>query len=384
MANIVHFGKYYKPDNGGIESVTLSLARGASLAGYNVTVVCFANNSSEGLEFLDGVKVLRSFAFRLIASQPVGLRYFMDCIRSAKGADLVHLHMPNMLAAFCALLIAPKVRLLVHWHSDVIDKGFLGKLLFPLQYLLLLRADVVVATSSSYVDSSFFLSHFGAKVKVIPIGIDAKKAPKLLIRLPEKLDIFINENKVILAIGRLVPYKGFEFLILAAKNLVPDARLVIVGDGPLRMSLEALIKDSFLEDRVMLAGRLDDHQLNLLLHRASVYCMTSINKAEAFGVVMLEAMSCGLPVVATNIVGSGVPWVNQHGYSGLNVAIKDSKSLAQACNQILRSESLRSQFSQGAKQRFYNEFTADIAIYRTLNLYNSLLDPEISSYDSAL
>lgn len=374
MANIVHFGKYYYPDQGGIESVTLNLARGALSFGHDVTVVCFAKQALGVRETLQGIKVLRSPTLTLIASQPIGFQYFFDCFKAAKKADLVHVHMPNILAAFCSFLIPPKVRLLVHWHSDVINKGLLGMLFYPLQHLLLCRADAIVVTSQPYLDASIFLAPFRSKTIVIPIGIDCKDAPPKVMRLADKLDAFIGEKKLILAIGRLVPYKGFEFLVAAAKYLIPESCVIIVGEGPMRSSLEGLIEDSLLRGRVMLAGRLEDAQLNLLLNKSSVYCMSSINKAEAFGVVMLEAMSCGVPIVATKIPGSGVPWVNEHGVSGLNVPIKDSKSLAQACNQILCSEILRAKFSKGARRRFNDEFTEDISISRMLNLYANLIE----------
>ena len=374
MPKIVHLGKYFYPDQGGIENVTLNLARGASLAGHNVTVVCFASDAIGGSTIYDGVRVLKSSASSLIASQPVGFRYLVDFYKSAWKADLVHLHMPNMLAAFCAILMPPKVRLLVHWHSDVINKGWLGRLFYPLQYLLLYKADAIVATSPSYVDASILLANFREKITVIPIGIDARRPAQKYICLPDKLSTFIGSKKIILAIGRLVPYKGFEFLILSANYLSPEARVVIVGDGPMRSNLESIINDSYLEDRVILAGRLSDDQINSLLYKSSIYCMSSINKAEAFGVVMLEALSCGVPIVATDISGSGVPWVNKHGLSGLIVPAEDPKAMAQACNQILSSERLRSQLSNGAKQRFSDEFTADLSISRILNLYSELLE----------
>lgn len=382
MKNIIHLAKYYLPDHGGIESVTFSLARGAYAAGYVVTVVCFAKHAPVGKEVLSGIKVIRSPVMSVIASQPIGFRYLINCLKSSWKADLIHLHMPNFLAAFCALLMPSKVRLLIHWHSDVINKGILGWLSYPLQFLLLCRADVIVATSTAYANSSFFLSKFNSKVTVIPIGIDGVSKPSKLIRLPDEIEKFAGNEKIILAVGRLVPYKGFEFLILAAKYLIPGVRIIIVGDGPMRSSLESSINNSFLRYRVMLAGRLDDNQLKLLLNRSSIYCMSSINKAEAFGVVMLEAMSSGVPIVATKIPGSGVPWVNEHGVSGLNVPIEDSKSLAQACNQILSSENLRSKFSNGARRRFNNEFTESISISRMLNLYGNLMGSIKSETDS--
>lgn len=106
---------------------------------------------------------------------------------------------------------------------------------------------------------------------------------------------------------------------------------------------------------------------------ATIYCLPSTYRAEAFGVVLIEAMSYGLPIVASDIPGSGVPWVNQHGVSGLNVAIGDAKALAEACNQILESEDLRSTLSKGARQRFLAEFTEDVSVKRMISVYDNLL-----------
>lgn len=83
-------------------------------------------------------------------------------------------------------------------------------------------------------------------------------------------------------------------------------------------------------------------------------------------------MTYGLPIVASDIPGSGVPWVNQHGLSGLNVPIGDAKALANACNQILRSEELRSRLSKGARQRFLAEFTEDVSVDRMMATYERL------------
>jgi rhamnosyl/mannosyltransferase len=102
--------------------------------------------------------------------------------------------------------------------------------------------------------------------------------------------------------------------------------------------------------------------------------LPSTNRAEAFGVVLLEAMAHGLPIVATEIPGSGVPWVNQHGISGLNVPVKDPIQLAAACHQILSSSSLHQKYAVGARQRFLDIFTEDISIRNILNLYAALLD----------
>ena len=373
MAKIVHFGKYYLPDSGGIESVTVSLARGAVEAGHSVKVVCFAKSRSLPTEVMDDVTVVRSPIAKLVASQPLGWRYFTNCLSAARDVGIVHLHAPNMLGALCALFIKRKTRLLVHWHSDVINKGWLGYLTRPLEKAFLHRADCIVATSQVYADSSLSLRPFKSKIKVVPIGVADPVRGDASSALPSELEKRIDGRRIVLAVGRLVPYKGFDILLQAAPALSTDAVVVIVGTGPLQEELCQASEAAPTKDRVILAGRLSDAELQTLFARATMYCMPSTYRAEAFGVVLLEAMAHGLPIVATEIPGSGVPWVNQHGVSGLNVPVKDPLQLAAACNKILSSCTLHQQYAEGARQRFLNIFTEDISIQKILNTYAALL-----------
>jgi len=373
MANITHFGKYYFPDAGGIESVTISLARGAVAYGHTVSVVCFEKTLTKSDELIDGVRVLRAPIAKMIASQPLGIKYFLRCLKAAKNSDVVHLHVPNMLGALCALFIGKKPRLLVHWHSDVINKGLLGKILHPLESALLRRADCIVATSQVYADASETLRSFKDKIAVVPIGVPGAKHAGTDSDLPTSIDAQIHGKKIILAIGRLVPYKGFKVLIDAAKHFSGDSVAVIVGGGPLQQDLLQAREIAGVQDRVVLAGRLSDAALHTLFERATIYCLPSIYRAEAFGVVLLEAMTYGLPIVATDIPGSGVPWVNQHGSSGLNVPVGDPVALAEACNQILASSELRDRLSEGARRRFAAEFTEEVSVKRMMQTYERIL-----------
>lgn len=372
MANIVHFGKYYFPDTGGVESVTNSLARGSVVSGHRVTVVCFEKIPSNGSELIDGIRIIRTPITMLIASQPLGISYFLRCLKAAKNADLVHLHVPNMLGALCALLISIKPLLLVHWHSDVINKGLLGKILRPLESLLLRRADCIVATSQVYADASEILRPYKDKIAVVPIGVPVVKHVGSDVVLSPSIEKQIRGRKIILAVGRLVPYKGFNVLIDAAKHLLDDSVAVIVGGGPLQEALLQAIDLANVKDRVVLTGRLSDVELNALFERATLYCLPSTYRAEAFGVVLLEAMSYGLPIVATDISGSGVPWVNQHGISGLNVPVDDPVALAQACNQIMSSPELRDRLSEGARKRYFAEFTEEVSVKRMMHVYDQM------------
>lgn len=375
MANIVHFGKYFPPDTGGIERVTASLAKGAVIAGHNVSVVCFGKTPSVEKEFFGGVRITRVPISKLLASQPLAFKYFLKCLSAAKEADIVHLHAPNMLGALCTLFTPTKTQVVVHWHSDIVNKGLLGKLVRPLEYVLLHRANSIVTTSKMYTDASKTLAPFKKKITVVPIGIPDVKHKIKYCKIPATLETKIAGRKIILSVGRLVPYKGFNLLVKAAQQLPNDSVVVIVGDGLLQQELQEFIEDDGFNERILMAGRLSDAELHALFKRATIFCIPSINRAEAFGIVILEAMAYGLPVVAFDIPGSGVPWVNQHGLSGLNMPVVNVDALANGCNQILASEDLRRKLSHGSRQRFLEEFTEETSIRRMMAVYEILLKP---------
>jgi glycosyltransferase involved in cell wall biosynthesis len=377
MKKILHLAKFYYPEKGGIESVCHSLARGAATSKLSVTVICFQKSlRMTQAEVMDDVSVIRTPARFFLASQPLSFSYIFECIKRARNVDLVHVHYPNILAALSTLFMGKKCKLLVHWHSDVINKGALGWVIQPLERMFLKRANVIIATSINYAQGSSPLRPFISKVRIVPIGVQCRKlylaslpSPQLTIDIEAKL----KGKKIILSVGRLVPYKGLDILIEASRYINDDAVTVIVGGGPLHQVLQLKINYLNLNDKVYLAGRLSDEDLHALYQRAEIFCMPSTTRAEAFGVVLLEAMTHGLPIVATNIQGSGVSWVNEHLVSGLNVPVLNPLALADACNKILSCSSLRKSLSIGAIARYKLNFTEKASIDKVLAIYSRLL-----------
>jgi glycosyltransferase involved in cell wall biosynthesis len=374
MLKIVHFGKYYYPESGGIENATVSLAEGAALIGHEPSVVCFSSSGSMVTETRNGVKIFRLPATHKIFSQPLSLNYVLRCLSVAKSAHIVHLHAPNMLAAIAALLLPPNIKILVHWHSDIVGKASIAWLFRPIEFALLRRANLVIATSQAYFGASPILGYFNSKVSVIPLGVPDIKCSLENSPISSELDRKIRGRKIILAVGRFVRYKGFEYLVRAAAKLVEDSVVVIVGSGPMELELKELAASCNVVDRIVFTGRLEEGALHELFARASLYCMTSINRAEAFGIVLLEAMSHGLPVVASDIPGSGVPWVNQDGLTGFNVSVRSPDAIANACNLIISSEELRIMFSRNSRARFCAEFNEPLAVSRVNSKYECLLN----------
>jgi len=376
MTSVLHLGKFYPPDNGGIESVTAALARGAAQAGLRTTVICFEEHG-RGDAIDQGVQVLRVPAIKL-ASQPLCAAYYTRGLRLARQADIVHVHLPNMLAAIVIAQLPPGPRVVLHWHSDVVGKGLLAKLTRPVERAMLRRADRVVCTSQAYADASLTLRPFIGKVDVVPLGVPDVPQPQPSVEearasLPPALRQHLGQRPLVLAVGRLVPYKGFNVLIDAASKMVQDVAVVIVGGGPLQDALRQQATQAGLAHCVLLAGRVDKQTLAALQRLTMVFCMPSVERSEAFGVALAEALAYGLPSVATEIAGSGVPWVNQDGVTGINVPPGDSEALAFALDRLLADAPLRKRMALGARRRFEALFTERRSIDRMLQVYDRLL-----------
>ncbi|MBN1377690.1 MAG: glycosyltransferase [Gammaproteobacteria bacterium] len=372
MTKIVHFGKYYPPDMGGTEIITQSLALAASEKGDDVTVVCFdQSGTGDGID--NKVHIQRYPIQRMLNSQPLSFSYFLAAVREGRNADILHLHAPNLLAALASLLIGNKPKLVVHWHTDIVGKGWLGQLVAPLEHLMLKKATTIIATSQRYAESSKPLQPFLEKVRIVPLGVTPPKLNQMKTTLPSRLDEFVAGRKLILSVGRLTAYKGFSVLIESAKYLPDNVAIIIAGGGELASDLARLIKSKSLENKLLLAGRVSQEELTALYLNAELFCLPSIFRSEAFGVVQLEAMAYGLPIVATNIEGSGVPWVNEHNVSGINVVPNNAAELAAACEYIINNPELRHKLSQNALERYKSNFTEELFIQNSLAIYKEIL-----------
>lgn len=378
MAKVLHIGKYFPPDKGGIESATAAAVHSALREGHEVEVVCFSSVATvsrkvDAWHVGGGSATIHRLPGRVISSQPLGFRYVLKGLALARHAHLVHLHFPNMLAALMALFLPRSVRLLVHWHSDVVNKGLLGRAFWVVEQLMLRRADAVVCTSHNYAQSSLSMRRFQQKVRVAPLGVPDPRKQFKQAPLDTRIVKWLNERRLILSVGRLVPYKGFDTLIDAVVHLPDSVAVVIVGEGPLKQVLSERVRSRGLEHRVLMAGGVKEEALHGLLGAATLFALASYVRSEAFGVAVVEALASGLPVVACDIEGSGVPWVNQDGQTGFNVPIQDASAFAAACAAILADASLAARLSLGARQRYELHFSEQVSGDALMQIYRELL-----------
>jgi glycosyltransferase involved in cell wall biosynthesis len=366
---VLQVSKFYPPVMGGIEAVVWELTEGLNRAGVPTQVLCAHRQRLGAVDLAPGgYSVRRAGRWGTALSTSFAPAMPIHLARMAAQADLIHLHMPDPMAAAALWTVRPQKPLVVHWHSDVIRQQRALKLYQPLQDWLLRRADAIIATSPPYAESSVALRPWRAKVTVIPIGISDNHSTACTIKARALRQRF-RGRRIVFALGRMTYYKGFDVLIDAAEKLPDDCVVLIGGEGELLEHYRAMVARRGLAGKVQLLGHIDDDDLASHFEACDIFCMSSTVRAEAYGVAILEAMVMGKPVVATDIPGSGVPWVNEHGHTGLNVPASDSAALTTALGSLLADEALRRRLGNNARARFESTFRAQRMTDQTLDLY---------------
>jgi len=325
-------------------------------------------------ETTDGVRVVRVPRYANIASTPISPGLFTEL--AGTRADIVHVHLPNPMAEVCTLLARPPGKLVVMYHSDIIRQKRLFRLHRPINRAFLARADRIIVTAPQNVEYSPVLREFRDRTTVIPLGVAPEDFAPTDERRRRADDLRRRfGRRVVFFIGRHVYYKGIDHLIRAMQHV--DAHLVIGSTGPLTATLKERVRSLGLGPRVTFVGRIAEEHLADYYHAADDFCLPSVARSEAFGIVQLEAMACGVPVVNTRLT-TGVAYVNLDGVTGLSVPPGDPRALADALNRLLDDEVLRTTLGRQARDRVRREFTHDINAQRTLDLYAELLKRDLA------
>ena len=370
LMRILHISKYYYPYVGGVENVCKYIADNSE--GHEVAVVCFNDGHLNNVGEVDGIKVYRVGAFVTIARQAISLTYFMVLRKVIKRfrPDIIHFHWANPFPAAILLPLIPKdIKLIIHWHMDIIKQRKIYRFIKPIEERLLKRADMVVVTSPQYRDGSVPLQPFKEKVRVVPNGIGTSSLKKPLKAEIDAVKGKYGGKKIVFFVGRHILYKGLTFLIEAEKYIKSDCVFVIAGDGPLSKQLMA----SCQSERVFFVGRLSDELLTRYYYAASVFVFPSITKNEAFGMALAEAMYCYTPAVTFTISGSGVNWVNLNEVTGIEAPNGDVRAFAEAIDRLLVDENLAKRYGEAAHQRVAENFTVDIMMREMMKCYQDVM-----------
>jgi glycosyltransferase involved in cell wall biosynthesis len=358
---VLHVGKYYPPVRGGMETHLQALCTGLSEY-VDVRVLVAGTQRRTTVERTGRVTVTRSGSLGALAGTPV-CPSMWRAIR-ASDADIVHLHHPNPTAALAYLASGHRGPLVVTYHSDIVRQRLLGAMIAPLVHRLLARASAIVFTSPNYLESSPMLRRHASRCHLLPFAVPTGDAGPV-----DREAVAAIRRRygapLVLGVGRQVRYKGFEHLVTAMRHVAGS--LLLVGDGPERGRLIRLAAQHGISGRVHFLGEIDD--LAPYYEAADLFVLPSVGRNEAFGLVQLEAMARGTPVVNTAL-DSGVPYVSLHGVTGLTVPPADPLALAGAIATLLDDPERRARYGAAARRRVADTFSVRAMVQRTAALYD--------------
>jgi glycogen(starch) synthase len=336
--NVLLIVSSYAPNTGGLQTVTRQLASALRERGHQLKVLanCYPRTLAAS-EVLDGVQVVRwhfllprlqqllSLRFDLFLAGflylPLTLMRLVFLLRGERP-DVVNLHFVGAPAMF--VLIArwfARFRLVVSTHGDDVEglaaRGWFDRWVFR---SLLRRAEVVTACSQYLLDEALQIEESAReKGRVIHNGIEASQAS------------VVRNTRGVFAAGRMVPKKGFDVLLRAHATDPTQSRLTLIGDGPERESLEQLSRTLGMNGEVRFRGNQDHAQVLEEMAAADLVAIPSLQ--EPFGLIALEAMSLGKPIVASRV--GGLPEVLE-GADALLVKPGDANELSVALDEVRR------------------------------------------------
>lgn len=373
---------------GGIESYIYNLSKFLVKNGHKVTVVTSKiPKKLPKVENIDGIRIIRLPTPTTAGGFPLMPHLFLKLLSVSKDADIIHGHInsPTIieLAALASKIM--DVPLVVTYHADPIMQDITVKLPKCVQRILqnywisvdliLKRAKKIIATTPLYLEKSKFLRNYLQKVVVIPNSIDFN-----FFREPKRRDIDIfrkkyrlENSKIILFVGRLVKYKGLEYLLKAMRTVIEilgDVRLLIVGDGPLRRELEYLTRKNALEKYISFFGNVNSEILRIVYALSDIFVLPSISNSEGFGIVLIEAMAHAKPVIASNV--GGVPYVVNNGINGLLVAPKNYEMLGKSIVELLLDANKAQELGRKGQEYAKSNYSWNSTIKRIVEVYTKI------------
>lgn len=370
--------KYYL---GGIMKHVYYLSKSLSKQDNEITIITTKSPQHHNLSEVDiGVDIIRVKADAFLYSSPIAIRVlkYLD----PSKYDVIHAHTPTPPVADLAAWrnIRKRTLFVLTYHNDVEKEGVFGSFISKVYnntfgHFLLKQSDVIIATTKSYALSSPLLKKYLHKVTVIPNGIDIEMFHPYLnahsIKKKYQLD---DDSKIVVFVGKLDHYKGCDFLIrafAAAAQKIPSVFLIIVGKGPLEKGLKHLSEKLCMQNRVIFVGFVSDISLPLYYQACDLFVLPSISSSEGFGLVQLEAMACGKPVICTNI--PGVKEVDEQEVASIHVPPKNSEALANAIIKLLEDEKLARKMGENGRKLVEKKYTWEKIAEETEKVYHEVL-----------
>ncbi len=363
---ILQIYKTYTPDTfGGIEQVIKNIYLETTKLGASHTLLTTSKHPRT--DSIDDLPIIRLKNNIEMASCPFSLNFFSQFKTIAQQFDLLHFHYPWPFADFTEVLRKTDRPAMVTFHADALKHSLLRKIYSPFQKAFLNQVHRIVPTSTPLMESSETLSQYREKCTVIPLGIDPLTYPSVSKTRLQHWRVQLGVDFV-LFVGVLRHYKGLLTLLDAALQL--DLPIVIAGGGPLDAELRALILQKNLKN-VHLVGRVSEEDKAALYQLCQMVVLPSHTRAEAFGIVLLEALMHRKPLISTAL-GTGTSYVNQNGKTGFVIPPADVTALVHAIK-TLQNPTLAKKMGQTGHAWFLEQFQSVMMGQRYFQLYQDLL-----------
>lgn len=367
MIRVLHAFKTYLPEStGGIERVIYELCENAPANGIKASVATLSDRPAGLVTAVGSHRVIAFHRDFEIVSTGFSWDYGRHFARLVRNYDLIHYHFPWPFMDLVHLMRGIRKPYVVSYHADIVKQSGLLKAYEPLMRSFLKGAARVVATSPNYVATSPYLSSFSPDV--VPLGVSPHLYPQP--QVTERLRPILDDPApYVLSIGVNRHYKGFSTLLEAAGGL--DARVVFVSAGPNAEGLEAELAASGRTGAVLVRDASEEEKM-ALLERAAVFAQPSLNRAEAYGIGLVEAAMMGKPLVSCEI-GTGTTFVNLDGETGFVVPPGDADALRGVLNRLLLDPDLAGAMGENARRRFETELTGQVMAGRYADIYREVL-----------
>lgn len=354
---ILQVNKLYDPYTGGVESVVRQIAEGLCQKTDMKVLVCREKGETIQEE-IQGIPVTRAGSLGMVGNMPISLKLIQELRKQAKDRDILLFHMPFPVGDLAYFLSGIREKkMILWWHSDIVRQKKWMFCYRPLMEWFLKRADKILVATKGHIEGSKYLKPYQEKCQVIPFGVrkEIEEDSRDYIRKEKTKQERSRKKKVrFLFVGRLVYYKGCDILLKAWNGLY-HAELVIVGSGNLEQEMKQYVKKKALSKQICFKGNLSDQQVMEEYRNCDVLILPSVARSEAFGLVQIEAMSYGKPVINTRLA-SGVPYVSLHQVTGLTVEAGNVNALHQAIQWMISHPEEREKMGEAARKRVEQEF----------------------------
>lgn len=378
---ISNFPKRYQTESYGKSLAAYNLCLELAHKGHDVSVFTVSDDNRDHNETINGINVYRFRSFLSCRSERFSYNILYKSLKY--DFDIVHLHSGISMATAAGYIYAIKKNkpLVITWHGDSVREHGRYSGLIPgmaaqfykifMANTLLSRSDVIISPSKTYINESRFLRDYKEKVLVIPNGINLNQFEICYSKEDCRHKLGLKSKYIILFVGTLYPLKGPQILLEAIPKIIKhinDITFLFVGGGDVD-SYKNMSYQNGIDRYVKFTGYISEELKPLYYTSSDIFCLPSVGSHEIFGIVNLEAMACGIPIVASRI--GGVPDLVKNGENGLLIQPQNSNELAEAITYLLMNETIRNKMGINAREKV-GAYSWNKIAFATEKLYREL------------